>query len=50
VEKIGEKGGYGYVKYINPKISSVNDFFAVVFPNFVFFPFLVWTYVFSPLS
>ena len=40
----------GCVKWINPKIGSANDFFSVVFPNLIFLPILLWTYVFSPIS
>jgi len=40
----------GCVKWINPKIGSTNDFFSVVFPNLIFLPILLWTYVFSPIS
>jgi hypothetical protein len=30
--------GYSYKMLINPKIDSVNDFFACVFPNLIFLP------------
>jgi hypothetical protein len=48
-EKIGPvKKAFG--GYFNPKISSVNGFFACVFPNLIFLPIIIWTFFFSPLS
>ena len=49
-EIVERSDGHSWNIPIMPKISNVNSFFSIVFPNLIFLPILIWTYVFSPLS
>jgi hypothetical protein len=44
----GPNGGHDIP--VNPTIKSINDFFACVLPNLVFFPIFFWNFAISPIS